>query len=80
MWQIKEKFLEYYGILIMYILLQFYMIFWRSITYCLLGPGEIAQDLKALAALPEDPHLVRSTIWWLTTICNSCPRGSYVLF
>jgi hypothetical protein len=40
------------------------------------GCSELAQQLKALAALPEAPgHL-----WQLTTICNSSSKESDALF
>ena len=29
--------------------------------------GEMAQQLKALTALPDDPNWIPSTTWWLTT-------------
>ena len=34
------------------------------------GAGEMAQWLRALAALPEFRVQVPATTWWLTTICN----------
>jgi hypothetical protein len=35
---------------------------------------EIARQLGALAALPEDLGLIPSTHWKLTTVCNPAPR------
>jgi hypothetical protein len=40
------------------------------------GTGEMAQSLRALAALPEDPGLILRTHRWLTTVYNSRPKGS----
>ena len=37
--------------------------------------GKMAQRLRELAALTEDPGLVLSTTWWFITICNSIFRG-----
>ena len=34
------------------------------------GAGEMAQWLRALAALPEVLSLIPSNHWWITTICN----------
>ena len=47
---------------------------------CESRPGETVQWLRALAALPEEPSLIPSTIWWLTTTCNSNSRESNPLF
>jgi len=42
------------------------------------GTREMAQWLRALAALLEDPSSIPSThiTWWLTTVCNSIFRAS----
>jgi hypothetical protein len=39
------------------------------------GAGEMAQQLRALTALPEALISIPSGTWWLTTICNEiqCP-------
>jgi hypothetical protein len=39
------------------------------------GAGEMAQQLRALTALPEILSSIPITTWWLTTICNGigCP-------
>jgi hypothetical protein len=34
------------------------------------GTGEMAQQLRALTALPEVLSSIPKTTWWLTTICN----------
>jgi hypothetical protein len=34
------------------------------------GAGEMAQQLRALTALPEVLIQILATTWWLTTICN----------
>jgi hypothetical protein len=34
------------------------------------GAGEMAQCLRALAALPKVMSSIPSNQWWLTTICN----------
>ena len=48
------------------------------------GAGDLAQLLRALDTLPEDPGGSQvefpGPIWWLTTVYNSGPRGSNVLF
>lgn len=43
-----------------------------------MGAGELHQQLRALATLPEDPGL--KPTWCIATICNSSPRESGVLF
>ena len=40
---------------------------------------QIAQGLRALAALPEELGSISSTLQWLTTVCDSIYRGSNVL-
>lgn len=50
-----------------------------SLTNCNWGLDRW-QWLTALATLPEDPHLILTTPWWLTTICNSGSRGSNAVF
>jgi len=42
--------------------------------------GEIAEQLRALATLPEDLGLSQVPMWWLTTIHNSSPRRADALF
>jgi hypothetical protein len=42
----------------------------------LVGAGGMAQQLTALAALPEDPASTLSPTQQLTTVCNSSSRGS----
>lgn len=37
--------------------------------------GEMAQWVKALAALPKDPGSILEPTWQLTTACNSSSRG-----
>jgi hypothetical protein len=44
------------------------------------GAGEMAQWLRALAALPEDLGWIPSTHMVATTICSSSSRGSDALF
>ncbi|CAO2608103.1 hypothetical protein LEMLEM_LOCUS13659 [Lemmus lemmus] len=46
-----------------------------AIKILLEGAGEIAQRLRALAALPDVLIQFPATTWWLTTICNEiwCP-------
>jgi hypothetical protein len=36
----------------------------------------MSQQLRALAALPEDAFLITSTIWLFTTVCDSSSRRS----
>jgi len=45
------------------------------------GAGEMAQWLRALTALPEDPDSIQflAPIWQLTTVCNSSYEGSDTL-
>lgn len=40
------------------------------------GSGVSAQLLKPLTAFSEDLDATPSTLWWLTTVCNSSPKGS----
>ena len=40
------------------------------------GDGEMAQQFRTLAALPESQVQLPVPIWWLTTICTSSPRES----
>ncbi|EGW09389.1 hypothetical protein I79_006583 [Cricetulus griseus] len=40
----------------------------------------MSQQLRTLAALPEDPGSILNTTWWPTTISNSSSRGFCVLF
>jgi hypothetical protein len=40
------------------------------------GAGEIAQQLRALAALPKDPGSISRSTWQLTIVRNSIFRGS----
>jgi hypothetical protein len=52
------------------------MLFCLSLTKGFaLGAGEMAQRLRALAALPEVLSSNPTTAWWLTTIFNEiwCP-------
>jgi hypothetical protein len=49
-----------------------------QIVKVLTGTGEVAQWLRALAALAEDPS--SESIEWLTTIWNSNFRDSDALF
>lgn len=39
----------------------------------------MSQQLKTLAALPEDPGSNLNTTWWPTTISSSSSRASYPL-
>lgn len=56
------------------------MLNWNlSLTNCNWGL-DWWQWLTALATCPEDPHLILTTPWWLTTICNSGYRGSNAVF
>ena len=41
--------------------------------------GEMAQQLRALAALPEDQGSSPVPMWQLATICKSSSRGSGIL-
>jgi hypothetical protein len=36
----------------------------------------MAQQLRAMTALPEVLSSIPATIWWLTTICNGNPMSS----
>ena len=36
--------------------------------------GEMAQQLRALSALPEDPGSIPGPTWQLTTVCNFSSR------
>jgi hypothetical protein len=40
----------------------------------------MAQLLRTLAVFPENSTLSHSPTWWLTTFCDSSPRGSDILF
>lgn len=42
------------------------------------GVREMVQSVRALAALAEDWGLFPAPAWWLTSVCNSSPRGSQV--
>ena len=37
----------------------------------LIGAGKMAQQLRALTVLPEDPGSIPALTWQLTTVCNS---------
>ena len=37
----------------------------------IIGSGEMAQQLKALAALPEELFWLPAPTWWVTTVCSS---------
>lgn len=43
------------------------------------GVGEVAQWLRAMAALTVNSDLIASTLWWLRTVCNSSSRVSGTL-
>jgi hypothetical protein len=43
---------------------------WIFIRKLQLGPGEMAQWLRALAAFSEVKSSIPAGQWWLTTICN----------
>lgn len=40
------------------------------------GADEMDQLLKALLALAEDQDFLPTSLWWLTSICNTSFRGS----
>ena len=45
------------------------------------GPGELAEQLRTLVVLIEDPQVqFLAPTWWFTTICNSGSRGSDAVF
>lgn len=40
--------------------------------------GGMAQGLGTVAALPDDMIWFSTSTWWLTNICNTTARGSYI--
>lgn len=44
------------------------------------GTGEMAQQVQALAALPEDHIQLLAPAWWLAPLWNSSSGGSSALF
>jgi hypothetical protein len=42
--------------------------------------GEMAQRLRALAALLGNPGFIIAPTWWLTTVYDSSPRESNTIF